>query len=162
MISYEGKSYFRNHEVNKISITKAGNKHASTTMYIKVDDFAIVAISQNFKNPKRDRPDSKQNFEFLAFDLYVDFIMLEDGYWYIHTIDDIRESISQDGTITKITRSIRTTSVEKVPDSNEKNRIKKETDLYSYPVKYDPEFWGQYNAPVETKDELRVKKESKE
>lgn len=161
-ISYEGRSNFRNHEVYKISISRSENNQATTSMYITEDDFTIVAIKQTFENPNREKPDSNKNFWFLSFDLYVDFIQMEDGYWYIHTIDDLRESISQDGTITKITRSIRTTSVGKDQDSNEKNRIKKESDLYNYPVKYDPEFWGQYNAPVETEDEVRVKKESKE
>lgn len=161
-ISYEGKSFFRNHEVYEISISKTENNQATTSLYITVDNYAMVAISQTFENPNREKPDSNKNFRFLSSDLYVDFIQMKDRYWYIHTIDDIRESISQDGTITKITRSIRTTSIEKDQDSNEKNRIKRETDLYNHPVKYDPEFWERYNAPVETKEELRVKQESME
>ncbi len=161
-VSFEGKSFFRNHEVYKIRINRPEENQATTLMYITVDNLAIVAISQSFVNPSRGKPDSKQQFQFLAFDLYVDFIQMKDGYWYIHTIDDVRESISQDGTITKIIRSIRTTSVDNNQDSNEKNRIRKETDLYKYPTKYDPEFWNHYNAPLETEEELKATQEFSE
>ncbi|WMN12980.1 carboxypeptidase-like regulatory domain-containing protein [Marivirga salinae] len=160
-VSFDGKSFFRNHEVYKISISKP-NSLGTTSMYITVDEFAIVAISQSFVNPSRKKPDSKQQFQFLAFDLYVDFIQMKDGYWYIHTIDDIRESISQDGAITKIIRSIRTTSVGEIQDLNKKNRIKMNTDLYKYPTEYDPEFWNHYNAPLETQEELKAKQEFSE
>jgi hypothetical protein len=111
--SYEGKSYFKDHEVYKIKITTDENQ-PDTFMYIATDKFAIVAISQSFINANRKAPDEKQQFRFLAFNLYVDFLQLDDGCWYIHTIDDFRESISHDGTITKTERSIRVTSIEKV------------------------------------------------
>ncbi len=45
--------------------------------------------------------------------------------------------------------------------SKEKNRIARETDLYTYPVPYNPEFWNTYNAPPETDEEKRVKEELK-
>jgi hypothetical protein len=157
--SYEGKSDFKNHEIYKISITEAELNRATTTLYITVDEFAIVAIRQSFLNPISKNPTNEQQFRFLAFDLNVDFMQLDDGYWYIHSIDDFRESISNDGTITKVERSIRTTSINKEHDSNERSRIKRETDLYRYPVKYNPEFWDRYNAPIETSEELKAKQD---
>ncbi len=128
-------------------------------MYITTDTYALVAINQGYKNDDRTIP--KTMFYFTKWYEYVDFVKLADGYWYINTINDFRESINVEGNITEMKRLIRLTKINEDWEFKEKNKITRETDLYKYPVVYNPTFWQNYNAPPETEEEKRIKVELK-
>lgn len=158
-IEYIGQSQFLSNEIYHISLKKAGKNQVKTSIYITKDNYAIVAISYSYINSNKKIPSPKQKFRFLKFIQYVDFHKLDDGYWYINSIDDYRESIDTLGIINKIKRSIRVTSINPNVKLNVKNKITRETDLYKYQVPYNPEFWKKYNAPPETEEEKRIKAE---
>jgi len=154
-IELVGYSDYRNDEVYKLLITSKGIKKTITYMYITTDTYALVAINQWYENDDRTIP--KTMFYFTKWYEYVDFVKLADGYWYINTINDFRESISVEGNMTEIKRLIRLTKINEDWEFKEKNKITRETDLYEYPVFYNPTFWQNYNAPSETEEEKRIK-----
>jgi len=156
-IELVGYSNYRNNEVFKLQIKSKGVRKSITYMYITMDTYALVAINQWYENDNRAIP--KTMFYFTKWYEYVDFVKLADGYWYINTINDFRESISVDGNTTEIKRLIRLTNINEDWAFKEKNKITRETDLYKYPVVYNPTFWQNYNAPPETEEEKRVKVE---
>ncbi len=156
-IELVGYSMYRNHEVFKLLITSKAKNKTITTIYITTDTYALVSINQWYENNDRTIP--KQLFYFTKWEEYVDFVQLEDGLWYINTINDFRESLNVEGNITEIKRLVRLTNVYGEVNTNEKNRITRDTDLYRYPIPYNPIFWDTYNAPLETEDEKYVKKE---
>ncbi len=157
-IELVGYSMYRNHEVFKLLIKAKGEKKVITSMYITTETFALVAINQWYEN--NDRTTIPKNiFRYLKWNESVDFIQLGDGLWYINSINDYRLVLEIDGNIDEIKRLIRLTNVYDDIKIKEKNRITKDIDLYTYPVPYNEEFWNTYNAPPETDEEKRAKKE---
>ena len=158
-IEYMGQFNSHSQDVYHISINKLGENEAKTSVYVSKNSSAIVAIHSSFINKKKGIPSSKQKFRFLESRQYVDFHQLDDGYWYINSIDDYREAIDSNGIITEIKRSIRVTSINPNVKLDVESKITRETDLYKYQVPYNPEFWENYNAPPETEKEKRIKAE---
>ncbi len=159
-IELVGYSNYRNNEVFKLLITSKGIKKTVTTMFITTDTYALVAINQKYEDADRTVPETM--FYFTKWYEYVDFIQLSNGRWYINSINDFRESIDVKGDITEMKRLIRLTKINNELEFKEKNRIARETDLYTYPIPYNPDFWQFYNAPLETKEEKLVKEELKQ
>jgi len=157
-----GYTTYRNHEVFKLLVTSKGVNKILTSMYITTDNFALVAINQWHESDDRSPVLSKNIFRYLKWNEYVDFIQLDDGYWYIHTINDYRLTMDTEGDITEIKRQVKLTNVRDTISDKEKNRITRETDLYKYEIPYNPVFWQNYNAPPETEEEKRIKEEMKE
>jgi len=158
-IELMGKTEYRNEDVYKLKIRIPEKTQVETFIYITQTTYSILAINENFGNKNAEIPSVKQNFRFLKSRQYVDFQQLDDGYWYINSIDDYREAIDSEGIITEIKRSIRVTAINQNVKLNIKNRITRETDLYKYQVPYNPEFWENYNAPPETEEEKKIKAE---
>ncbi len=159
-IELVGYSLYRNNEVFKLLVKSKENKSTVTSMYITTETFALIAIDQWYESDDKSSI-PKHLFRFLKLHEYVDFIQLEDGLWYINSINDFRESINIEGDITEIKRLIRLTKINNEQEFKEKNRITRETDLYTYPIPYNPDFWQNYNVPPETDEEKRVKEELK-
>lgn len=151
-----GKSEYRNEDVYKLKIEFEGKNEPETFIYISQNSYAIVAINRSFTSSDESLPSSKQQFRFLGFDLYVDFQKLDDGYWYINTINDYRKSINANGDILITKRMIRVTAVFRNAERTSKNKISHETDLYKLQTPYNPEFWKNYNAPPVTEEIKKV------
>lgn len=158
-IELVGYSTYHNHEVFKLLIKLKRANPTIATLYITTDSFALVAINRLYINEDRTVPTNM--FYFTKWYEYVDFIQLKDGYWYINSINDFRESINVEGNITQMKRVVRLTKLNDKDGFSKKNRITRETDLYKYRVPYNSVFWQNYNAPLETEEEKRVKKELK-
>jgi hypothetical protein len=124
-------------------------------MYVTTDSFALVAIDQRFESEDKTIPDN--NFRFLKWNEYVDFHQLDNGYWYINSIDDLRISIDPKGDVTETKRLIRLTDVHDSTVINKKNKITRETDLYELLIPYNSKFWDNYNAPPKTAEREIVK-----
>jgi len=154
-IELVGYSNYKNHPVYNLLIKSKGAFKTEASMYITTDSFALVAIAQWFENNDKSIPDYQ--FKFLKWNEYVDFQQLDNGYWYINSINDFRVAIDSKGDITEMKRLIRLTEVYGSSISNKKNRITRETDLYRFSTPYNPEFWKNYNAPPETEEAKRVK-----
>jgi len=159
LIEYKGITRYRDNEVYVISFMSPNDAiNTSALLYITTDSFALIAFNYSYNDPNTSKP--KKGFKFLEFVKYIDFIKLNDGYWYIHSIDDYRISIIEDGTITEMDRSIKVTDIKK-EYNNLHRKIDIHTDLYTYPVTYNSEFWEHYNVPPETIEEREFKKELK-
>lgn len=153
---YEGTTSYNGDNVYKIS-SKRPNSSASALLYISPDDYAVIAIDSYLNNDTQKQPKGNQKWWFLKLHLHVDFRKVE-GLWYINSIDDLRISTNANGGIHELKRSIRVLDVKSTKKLPLTHRIKPETDLFNYPINYDPQFWRTYNAPLETEEEIRIKK----
>jgi hypothetical protein len=158
-IELMSKTEYRNEDVYKLKIELEAENEPKTFIYITQETYAIVAINRSFISRDERLPSTKQQFRFLEFDLYVDFQKLDDGYWYINTINDYRKSINSKGDILNTKRLIRVTAVNGNAEKTNKNKISHETDLYKYDAPFSTGFWEKYNAPPETEEEKRIKAE---
>ncbi|MCF6359499.1 MAG: carboxypeptidase-like regulatory domain-containing protein [Cyclobacteriaceae bacterium] len=131
-IELVGYSNYRNNEVFKLLITSKGVKKTVTTMFITTDTYALIAINRKYEDADRTVPESM--FYFTKWYEYVDFVQLNNGSWYINSINDFRESIDVKGDMTEMKRLIRLTKINDEHGFKEKNRIARETDLYTYPI----------------------------
>ncbi len=151
---YEGTTTYNGNDVYKIS-SKRANSSGSALLYISPDDYAIVAIDFYLNNDTQKQPNGNQKWWFLKLQLHVDFRKVE-GLWYINSIDDHRISMDPYGHTHESRRSIRVLNIKNIKLALT-HKIKPETDLFNYPIDYDPQFWRTYNAPLETDEEIRIK-----
>jgi len=105
-----GYSLYRNNEVFKLLVKSKENKSTVTSMYITTETYALIAIDRWYESDDKSSI-PKHLFRFLKLHEYVDFIQLDDGFWYINSINDFRESINIEGDITEIKRLIRLTKI---------------------------------------------------
>lgn len=153
---YEGTTTYNGNNVYKIA-SKRPNSSASALLYISPDDYAVVAIVSYLNNDNQKQPKGNEKWWFLKLQLHVDFRKVE-GLWYINSIDDHRVSLHTNGRMHESRRSIRVLDVKNTRKLPLAHKIKPETDLFNYPINYDPQFWRTYNAPLETEEEIRIKK----
>ncbi|MCX2743336.1 carboxypeptidase-like regulatory domain-containing protein [Mangrovivirga sp. M17] len=146
-ISLKGRSEFLGFEVYHLLLESIKRPEHTTSIYITVNDYAIIAIKESFHNkPKKDKETEPEGFYFLESVQYVDFIKSETGSWHVNSIDDYRVSI-RNNVENKIRRYIKVLSTEEKKIETELPEAGKETDLYDYEVSYNEKFWEDFNAP---------------
>jgi len=152
---YEGLTNYRDKEVYQISVIKP-NKNGKTYLYISKDDYAILAIDTHFNNSMKSKAEANETWWFLELKLHIDFHQ-RGSTFYINAINDYRKSMNSKGQTFELTRTIRVLDVKNISKLSNKHKITPETDLFSYSIPFEGEFWQNYNAPLETKAEKKIK-----
>jgi len=152
---YQGKTVYEQNDVYIIMVTRP-NWEGQTRMYITTDTYAIVTIDSRYNNENQAKPNNDEQWWFKKLQLYVNFTY-KNGLWQLNSIEDYRKSGLSNGSIFESLRAIRITKVSNSNKLHNKNKINPETDLFNYPIPYDPEFWMQYNAPLESEKEKKIK-----
>jgi hypothetical protein len=152
---YEGITTYNEKSAFKISLVRP-NSSAKAVLYISTEEYAIIGIDYYLDNDTQDKPKGKEKWWFLKLRLHVDFRKVG-NVWYVNSIDDLRKEKNNKGQIFESWRTIRVLNVSDTKNLPFTHKIKPETNLFNYPLKYDSSFWKTYNGPLETENEILIK-----
>lgn len=151
---FEGRYRYENIETYKIKVTRP-DWDSETVIYIDVDDYAIVYMESNYQNFDQTKPKVDDTWFSKEYNLEVSFREIDD-LWYINRIYDYRHNGLRNDSSIQITRSLYINNV-RTEKLDHKHKITPETDLFNYPIPFDPKFWKDYNAPLESEKEKKIK-----
>ncbi len=152
---FEGQISYRNQEVYKISV-KSSQTGYTTYMYISLKDYAIVAIDVLFDSSLQEKKNGTEYWWFLKLRYQIDFIK-KDENWYVNTINDYRKTMRVEGNVYELQRSIKVMGISDKTNISTQYEVNSDTDLFNYSFPYNYEFWDNYNAPLETEEEKKIK-----
>lgn len=153
---FHGTTTYDNNPVTIISIKRPDNM-IRNLVYVNDNDFAIILIKSTLDNEVQIKPKDRENWWFLRLDLHVDFRSTNNG-WFINSISDYRKEMNANGQVREAHRTINVVDIRSELKLSSPHKLEVETDLFAYPIQYDSAFWNSYNVPLDSDEQMRIRK----